>query len=284
MNRLLLLLAFLVATPVAAQEPPAPEAAPEQQSSATDPVAALFTRAQEVGGRTLEADFSMAMQLPMQGLNVEMTATMVVADPRHSVLDGAQMLTATNDLTKAAYGDAVTMTMRIVGDGDYLWTETNGPDILGGHRVQRVSYSVLESMQEEIAKAQGLGAMNSVGDLGSMLPMFQRGFDLRVEKEETIGGRATVIVSGFVEDASLLNLQLREFFTVGDETIELYFDKASGLAIGVIVSSGDSVSFSIQLQNLRLPDKVDMEQFQYSPPEGVLLNDMDAMFGAAAGG
>jgi len=201
--------------------------------------------------KTMQADTAFITQVgdgnPMNATGRVTTANVEVAGKL--VLKKCQ---TTRTTMKTDTGNVVT-DIQTVNDGEFLWMEVRTP---GGLRLS------VTKMKSE----------------GGNVDEIKRRFDVKTVGEDTIGASKMYVLEGKMRPAPA---GMRDD-SGSVSKVKCFVDQQTLIVMRVTMYGLDGKEFyRFEMANVKLNEKVDMKMFEYTPPEGVEVNDLTKQPAAA---
>ncbi len=223
----------------------------------------------------LSMDIEAKMNINQMGMQMamDMTGTMTYKDETHQHTTMAVQMKMPESSAQQGMPSSMDMAIKTVFDGEIMWIETNMIS-MGMKQVMKMSKETMETMAEK----QGLQGMSFTS--GGLDPS---------KMIETMKSMMEIQVAGQADGKVTLEAELTEETkaTMGDSGLDIgkftiVMDEANVFPMQIQVMSGDAPMMDMTYSNVKFLETVEDALFEYEPPEGVMVQDMDTMLGAAA--
>ena len=229
----------------------------------------LEKMAATVSGSAYSADFTMDMSMAQGGMNMKMIAngSMTQKDAKHMAMTMAMTMTGLPPGSPGGGPGGMQMDQKMIMNGDGMWMEMNSP-MMGGRQVMKMSRATMEKMQGQMpGAAPGMGGSDPVAQIRQMAEQF----DLDVIDES--GGSVTLSAER-VAGAPVPGMPPAMQQQMG--TMKLVLDGDTGFPVEMRMG-GEQPVMVMKFSNFKKLEHVDESIFEYTPPAGVRVMDMDAM-------
>ncbi|CAM2068933.1 hypothetical protein SCOR_26430 [Sulfidibacter corallicola] len=223
----------------------------------------------------LSMNMSAKMEMSQQGMSMkmDMNGDIIYKDAKHQHMDIKTKM-------EMGQGQAMDMSMLYIMDGTTFWMEMQMPPSMGGMKqVMKMSIDQMEKMAEK----QGMGGMGmSPGamDPAKIMENMEKMMDLKYEG--TKDGKVTLSAEMTPEASKKMgiptNMGQKMKITLDEKNI--FPSEIAFLAEG----EGAAPMMVMSFQNLKFLKSVDDAKFTYTPPEGVMVQDLGKMLEGMQGG
>ncbi len=197
--------------------------------------------------KTAEGDLAIQMSAPMDMKGV---GKLYMAKAEVDGKTVEKMLSTVKMTMTGPDGEAMTMDIKMVNDGQFVWQEMR-MSMMPGTQVMKTRVE-----QENL----------SVGP-NSDIEQMKKQFDFTAVSEEKIDGRPVYVLTGKPKAETPMADQV--------SLVRLYVDsKTSFFRRLITIDKDDKEMVRFDLTNVKINEKIDPKMFEYTPPEGAQVRDM----------
>lgn len=229
-------------------------------------MAAVFEKA------PVSMDFEGTIDANMMGMqmSMNMSGSMVYKDSSH-YRSNIEVATKMPDAAQQQGApSAMDISILSVFDGQMMWVETH-MKTMGMRTVTKMSPEAMAKMSEQSGVA-GVGFGQGSMDPSKMIEMMNEMAEVTVT---SVTDDQVVLAAVLTEVGKSKLGAAAEMFS----SMTITLDKQHVFPMEFQAFSGDATVASFKYDNLEYLETVADELFRYEPPEGVMVQDMDAMLG-----
>ena len=242
-----------------------PAIAAEDTSSSDYWIEKLATYYTESAPYTLV--YAMEMEVNQQGTQLAVTAS-------GDILFAAADRMKTNidmEMSMDLLPEPMKMSMKMVHDGEYIWTEMDNP-MAGGKQVMKMSAEAAQDMQAQAGFGGGMSSEQL--DPAAQARMLAEMMDLAVTSIE--GGTVRLEGEMTEEFKEKMGAGAQVFGEEGLGRVVLTLDEKTGAMRTMTMGSGEKPFLTMNYEDMKLIPANDLpaDAFDYTPPEGVQVQDL----------
>jgi len=269
MKRLILTAGILsVLLPSLSAQEPASAKPAKVETKASAAAKPWLAKLQHLDAKSVEVDLTMNVNMASMGMKVDMGGHLTFADEKHYRLDSKMKMSG--DALPGGEG-GMEMKLLSIADGTTLWNQIENP--MMGQQVMKLSLDFLKKHGQEIAGASGggmgLGGGNPFNQVGGYAKMVDFS---KVEE----AGDSVKLQGSLSKDALAKNPQMEAQGITG---VVLTLDKKTSYPLKVELQGADGPVISMVFSNYLFPKELDITQFNYTVPEGAMVQDLEEMLG-----
>lgn len=264
----LLLALFLVPqTPAPAPAPKAP-GGPARTAQETPPppppVVNWLRRHKYLRDMRMKARVVVDMTAPQES---HLEGIFVLNDLTHFVVDWSVSLG-----TRPEGGAMIMNRNRFIADGTTLWKIFQFGET-GNLRVEKADMTLL--FQAKLRATQFTPALLDPLDLFFDIDPLLQGFKFEEAGRREEDGRKVVVFRGTPRNLRQLPGDWKRLYQAGGRELELHFDTRTGLMVFQEFRGADGPVQTLRILDSEFPGYLDPSQFQFEPPAGVPVVDLD---------
>jgi len=264
----LLLALFLVPqTPAPAPAPKVPDPAARQAPKtppAPPPIVNWLHRHKYLRDMRMKARVVVDMTAPQES---HLEGSFVLNDLTHFVVDWNVSLG-----TRPEGGAMIVNHNRFLADGTTLWKLFQSGET-GSLRVEKADMKLL--FQAKLRATRFTPALLDPLDLFFDINPFLQGFQFEEAGRKEEDGRSVIVFKGTVRNIRQLPGDWKRLYQAGGRELELHFDTHTGLMVFQEFHGADGPVQTMRILDAEYPDYLDPTQFQFQPPAGIHVVDLD---------
>lgn len=212
----------------------------------------------------LSLDISADMNISQGGMSMTavMGGDMVYADQKHYKMN------MNMNINIPQQGEMKT-TILSISDGTTVWTEMENP-MMGGKQVMKLS---IEKAEEFAEQQVGISGMGGGMDPAKMVEAMEKMLDIKFDGIKE--GKAHLIAELTPESAAMFGQSGVQDMKMGKFIMKM--DEKNVFPMEMVIHMNEQPMINIRFHNLKHIKKseMDMGLFQYTPPEGVQVMDLE---------